>query len=108
MELRVGPKQNMGKVVREYLSIVKSLYIYALLSKQIEDVVLTIPMPKIVSNVNLNPSGISIQISYNMYTYISIPSVGIANYDPVGRVVNWNVSYYMQVHIYQLIIFLLD
>lgn len=54
MELRVGPKQNMGKIV--------------------EDVVLTIPMPKTVTNVNINPSA------------------GVANYDPVGRVVNWNIG----------------
>ena len=64
-------------------------------TKQIEDVVLTIPMPKTVTNVNINPSGIYVY-AYILCTYIIIvylnTSAGVANYDPVGRVVNWNVS----------------
>ena len=73
-------------------------------TKQIEDVVLTIPMAKTVTNVNLNPSGTHVYYTY-AYKYVHIqflfiPSAGIANYDPVSRVVNWNVSEFLNMYIY--------
>lgn len=72
-------------------------------TKQIEDVVLTIPMAKTVTNVNLNPSGTHVYYAYK-YVHIQflfIPSAGIANYDPVSRVINWNVSnMYTYIHMH--------
>ena len=68
MELRVGPKQNMGKVVSIYFIRKHCLYLCEF-SKQIEDVVVTVPMPKTVTNVNLNPSGITLYISPHVYMH---------------------------------------
>ena len=53
-------------------------------------------MPKTVTNVNLNPSGMLLCISPRAIVCIHVNSLntsaGVANYDPVNRVVNWNVS----------------
>ena len=66
---------------------------------QVEEVKITIPMPKCVTNVNPTCTCKSLQfINFNK-NYLSPPfpahrtnTVGLPSYDPVNWIVTWNVN----------------
>lgn len=64
LDLTVGPKQSMGKIVSLSLSKVS----------QLEEVVVELPMPKAVLNCNLTPSQ------------------GKYSFDPTTKLLQWSIG----------------